>query len=358
MTSAHTHTDVDSVFQLNCVGFRLKHNALCCRLTAAATRSVLVFGGDIQTHAAHMLRSPYAELAECYSLESTCQLVFRRFGGSANVFVWVPAVFTVDHRSLFNLAIGSHCFHVAAVLEAACTLLAHESRIGAVAADHVRSILQTAPLALVGFSAGCVVLNSLITELCTRSTDVAFLDWESDAAAAALPPIELSSLLKRVDPTIPAWFRDQHGFDVVQRFFHNVDFIHFCDAHRFPTSPRALERLCEYAKNRDAEQRPFTISLHATPRQVRDLRRAFIKREFETFAAAKCCTSRIYFEHEKSSLAQHFRVLDEFDIERRVDDESNTDDEQEEQEEATSDSNDATTKEDENDDIAIVVKSS
>jgi hypothetical protein len=342
---ADTSTGAVVFFELNCVGFRLKHNAVCCLLApAAATRSVLVFGGDIQTHAAAMARSPYAELADAYSLEAMCRLVARRFGGLANVFVWVPAVFTVDHRSLFNLAIGSHCFHIAAVLDAACTLLAHDSRLGAAAADGVRRLLHTAPLSLVGFSAGCVVLNSLLTELCTRPADAAFLDWESDAAAAALPPLELSSLLKRVDPAIPAWFRDQHGFDVVQRFFATVDTVHFCDAHRFPTAPRLLERLCHYADARDAEH-PFAISLHATPRQVRDLRRTFIKREFETFAAAKCCTSRLYFEHEKASLAQHFRVLDEFDVERRVDDDRSS------SEASQSESAD-------DNDIAIVVKSS
>lgn len=276
---------------------------------------MLVFGGDIQTHAAAMARSPYAELAESYSLESMAQLLFLRFNATANVLVWVPAVFTVDHRSQFNLAIGSHCFHIAAVFDAACEQIARDAPA---LADAVRSAWRHR-LTLVGFSAGCVVLNSLITELCTIHSDASFVDWESDKAAAALPPLELTSLLKRVNPAIPAWFRDQNGFEVVRKFFANVDRIHYVDAHRFPTAPLALERLQAYANERQTQQQqmplPFGISIHATPRQVRDVRRTFIKREFETFATVPCCASRVYFEHEKVSLAMHFRALDEFELE-------------------------------------------
>jgi hypothetical protein len=104
-------------------------------------------------------------------------------------------------------------------------------------------------------------------------------------------------------------------------FFLNVlvQLLTSADCHRFPTSVEVIEQFAYYVNKRASSSSPLRLFLHATPRQLRDPRREWIRYEHDTFlqslrdSKVSCITEKAYFfDNEKigRQMLSHFKCLD------------------------------------------------
>lgn len=211
------------------------------------------------------------------------------------------------------LRIGCATQHVVQCLDGACEQLADgdSTRL-----TRLKASLEK--LTLVAFSAGCVPLNQLLSEFATVSAQSdKIVDWESDDAAAQLPPLELQSIYKRIGALTQSKgpLFDAQRAAVVNDFFARVRSVHIVDAHRHPTNKALFQALMGDGVHR------LEFLLHGTPRQLADTRRPFVSRERDQFIAAlgDRVSDLRYFADDPPSLHRHFDALKAFRLSAAAD---------------------------------------
>jgi hypothetical protein len=294
-----------------------------------------------------------------YSLENTRDLLFNRYRGRCHVVVirpdryianalsefdnfWIPGNGTMHLRQLLvNLAIEAKKSNTA--IGFLFFLYRTHLRLYATALDF--DLSNRLPLTILGFSKGSRVLNHLWAEwastyclLCNQAEldelfrppqppkttapihvkPIYMLDWQSPRLSLYVPPYEYNcNILSSQTPlentlsciTMPV-------MDLLER----IDSVHWLDAHRFPTEPlvtRANARL--FTRKLSPHRVPLRLFLHFTPRQIGDKTRPWIQHECETFLTQLKeeqfnVATAMYFANEPSSLINHFRILQEFQL--------------------------------------------
>lgn len=265
-------------------GFLQRYNDL---LVAPAIRQsghrthVVFFPGDIMTLKADM--PDY----KAYSLEEVTEKMQRKFPES---WVYVVRASRLQQGGLacFENFEREATLHLAALLK----------EVGVGEGERMR---------LVGFSKGCLVVNQLLAEVASTE-EGRYLHWESEEA------VEIER--RKYTPGYRPVAKDtmtQAEQDAVVAFFSRVDSVMLLDGHRFITSASVARALARYLDRR----LELTVSTHGTPRQLQDAGRPEIGEHHQQFLSHMGpgrVQHRFYFGGERSSLAQHFRILDAFEV--------------------------------------------
>ncbi|XP_065053900.1 uncharacterized protein LOC135682791 [Rhopilema esculentum] len=264
------------------VGFDGKYNDLVF-CGEDAMQHVLFFPGDVQNYVEEMEKIKENKAWSDWDLESTAQLLSKRFPKS---FIWVVRSALYD-RNTFA------CYSNFIEMDACGTPVFE--RADSTALSHLKCLLDSAvrkvldlspeeedvtaefPIVIVGFSKGCMVLNQLAYEL---------------------PRISISE-----DSTLS---------DFVARF----DSMYFLDAgnggqaNAYVTDEDVLFHLAQNVPK---------IRVHVTPYQMKDESRPWIEKEKRKFVAQLKSLGidikeKVHFADKKPSLANHFRILTDFKL--------------------------------------------
>lgn len=274
----------------------------------------LFFPGDIQN--LHSIMAQSARQYMAWSLEQTQVQLMNRFPTWLVVTVR-PAKFEAFQSLYVNfLRPGYGILHLMTLVRNFLTSLESPS-----------FDLSTLPIILSGFSKGVIVLNYLLSELCSllhysKFEDVDhpmyMLDWELPGSTT-LPITEYHQEIftSRTDirPLLPR-------LPEILEFFSHIREIHYIDGHRFPTEPAICAEFAKYVLNRNdkADANPLRVFLHGTPRQINDSSRGWISNEFAIFERnllsfsgsenfPKYFSFRKYFWKDRKSLAKHFETI-------------------------------------------------
>ena len=101
--------------------------------------------------------------------------------------------------------------------------------------------------------------------------------------------------------------------DEILKFCGKITEMHWIDGHRFPTNLQVIESAGKFFQDNKCE-----IFIHATPRQLEDVHRKWIREEHDQFVTALKNQSyapieKKYFWNEPKSLLNHFKIIKEFE---------------------------------------------
>ncbi|TDH68737.1 hypothetical protein CCR75_006977 [Bremia lactucae] len=273
---------------------------------ATATCNIIFFPGDVQDFQTNMATGPFADYSD-YAYESVAELLSKKFGNTCNVWIVRPHRFKHGAYSSFDNflttneygaatkydATGSSTKHLASLMQNTQILLRRQG-------VNVSTVL---PIRLLGFSKGGIVLNQLVTELVRYS----FNKKRSNSGQV------------------------RHGsvFASTRQFFAAIQSIHWLDPGNGSlkgTMPLEEAALAVLARYKQVNYLWFLcvhlqLFVHVTPYQYNSRDRAWIKTEVENFIKKmklRGADSKliVYNEGGKGSLASHFHILNDFEVDR------------------------------------------
>ena len=228
-----------------------------------------------------------------WSLEATAEILVNRFGPDALVVVVRPSEYYLDTFSIFRnfVACDQHSSPMFEIdtdkawqqMDRIMEKVKAEVEAGAIGVEGIGSAFDTHPIALVGFSKGCAVLNQLIHEF------TFIRERTSDA--------EIRSDLKT-----PL---------AVDRIFW-LDGGHNGEADTWVTDRAVLKAFSDCYQNR-----PMKLHVHVTPYQMNDPNRPQIKRHKLKFceivdSLGMALHDETHFRNQQCSIETHFEVLTAF----------------------------------------------
>ena len=277
-----------------------------------------------------------------WCLENTCSLMQEKFPGSA---IWVVRPSRML-RSLFSsfqhfvessiTGVPSYSsnhgaiLHVRALIEDAV----QQVNVGGVLKSSVADTVKL-PVAIVGFSKGCVVLNQIVHELVNCYKDPSELATDSERSRDGEPssqtgtttpssrdnqpkatPTEESTDTENeahISKPLPL---DAEELELLKQFVSRIKAFYWLDAGHSGTSgawvteDNALKALVSLK---------IPVHVDVTPHQVRDADREWIGLEEAEFVAklrqlGATFTEKLHFEDEGKSLERHFQVLKAFEV--------------------------------------------
>lgn len=257
------------------------------------------------------MESQYEEISRWkqWSLENTCDLLKRKFPGSA---IWI-----VRPSRMLRYLFSCYQHFVNSSLTG---VPEHDSTHGAI--PHLEHLLRDAihqvhskgrvewsvsealslPVVLIGFSKGCVVLNQIVHEL---GNYVVQNDCLTDGGRSPTLAVRTSEAASK---------RDSKHTQRVREFVKSIKAFYWLDAGHSGTHDTWVtsDDLLRTLSLLGAE-----IHVHVTPQQVCDPHRPWLGEEQRLFVSklqqfGTSVKEVFHFEHEERSLKNHFRVLEVF----------------------------------------------
>lgn len=257
------------------------------------------------------MESQYEEISRWkqWSLENTCDLLKRKFPGSA---IWI-----VRPSRMLRYLFSCYQHFVNSSLTG---VPEHDSTHGAI--PHLEHLLRDAihqvhskggvewsvsealslPVVLIGFSKGCVVLNQIVHEL---GNYVVQKDCLTDGGRSPTLAVRTSEAASK---------RDSKHTQRAREFVKSIKAFYWLDAGHSGTHDTWVtsDDLLRTLSLLGAE-----IHVHVTPQQVCDPHRPWLGEEQRLFVSklqqfGTSVKEVFHFEHEERSLKNHFRVLEVF----------------------------------------------
>jgi len=274
-----------------------RQNEIYFKVVSQAQSNVLYFPGDIQNYKNQMVDPEW----KLYSYENTVDILTSKFPQS-NIFIVRPG----EIEGLF-----SHYIHLTHPGEALLHLISLLSNLFHKINSDLGLSCYLHPIILTAFSRGVLVLNHILSEYATLKLSSPYvLDWQGNQNGipiVRLPQWEPNLLVNKSQT--PSKRLLEHK-DQINEFMDKITAVHYIDGHRFPTESNVCKIIAELTQTK-------SLYIHATPRQLDDELRQWIRDEYQIFINSLGTSKyfcKKYFPNEPRSLKWHFQTLDEFTV--------------------------------------------